>query len=79
MLGGPVFSNITKDDVSGGVIFDESYYTKHYMGIQYGVGIDVLFFTIDARMENGLGKFYTQNGNNAKNNAFMLSVGIKIL
>ncbi|MGE0021580.1 MAG: outer membrane beta-barrel protein [Draconibacterium sp.] len=78
VLGGPVFSNITKDDVSGGVIFDESYYTKHYMGIQYGVGIDILFLTIDARMENGLGKFY-QNGSSAKNNAFMLSVGIKIL
>lgn len=79
VLGGPVFSNITKDDVSGGVIFDESYYTKHYMGIQYGVGIDMLFFTIDARMENGLGEFYSHSGNNAKNNAFMLSVGIKIL
>ena len=79
VIGGPVYNNITKDDVSGGVIFDESYYTKHYMGIQYGVGFDVLFFTIDARIENGLGKFYTQNGNSAKNNAYMLSVGIKIL
>lgn len=78
VIGGPVFSNITKDDVTGGEIFDESYYTNNYMGIQYGVGFDVLFFTIDARIENGLGKFY-QNGNSAKNNAYMLSVGFKIL
>jgi len=79
LVGGPVFSKITKDDITGGDIFDESYYNKNYMGVQYGIGIDVLMFTIDARMENGLGKFYTQNSNSAKNNAFMLSVGFKIL
>lgn len=78
LVGGPVFSNITKDDIKGGEIFDESYYRKNYMGVQYGVGVDVLFITVDARMENGLGKFY-ENGNSAKNNAFMLSVGFKIL
>lgn len=79
LIGGPVFSSITKDDVSGGAIFDDSFYKDRYMSIQYGIGVDVLFITVDARMENGLGEFYTQEGSSVKNNAFMLSVGFKIL
>lgn len=78
VVGGPVFSNITKDEVSGGNL-DDSFYSKHYMGVQYGVGIDVLFITVDARIENALGEFYVQGDNSAKNNAFMVSVGFKIL
>jgi hypothetical protein len=79
VIGGPVFNSITKDDVSGGADFDDSFYKDRYTSIQYGVGVDVLFITVDARMENGLGEFYTQEGKSAKNNAFMLSVGFKIL
>jgi len=79
LVGGPVFSSVTKDEISNGEIFDESYYRKSYMGVQYGVGVDVLFLTLDARIENGLSNFYSQNNNGAANNTFMVSVGIKIL
>lgn len=79
LLAGPVFSNIRKNDVTGGGIFEESFYTNRYMSIQYGLGIDVLFLSFSARLENGLGSIYEQNSENVKNNAFMLSVGFKIL
>jgi len=79
LLAGPVFSNITNTDVSNGDIYNESFYTDRYMSIQYGLGIDVWFINVSARMENGLGSVYEQNSNEVKNNAFMLSVGFKIL
>jgi hypothetical protein len=79
LLAGPVFSNISKSDVSGGGIYDESLYTDRYTSIQYGLGIDVWFICLSARMENGLGSFYKQNSNEIKNNALMLSVGFKFL
>lgn len=79
LIGGPVLSNVTRDEVKDGDVFNESFFKKHYMSIQYGVGIDVLFMTIDAKMENGLSDIYTMNGESFKNNAFMLSIGFKIL
>lgn len=79
LVGGPVFSGITKKDVKDGNTFERSFYENHYFGIQYGVGIDVLFLTFDARMENGLNQFYkSQWSSNMKNNTFMLSVGVKM-
>ncbi len=79
LAGGPVFSGITATNVKDGSMFDKSFYQKHYFGIQYGVGVDVLFLTFDARMENGLNEFYkSQQSSNMKNNTFMLSVGIKM-
>ncbi len=79
LIGGPVLSNVTRDEVKDGDIFNESFFKKHYMSIQYGVGVDVLFMTIDAKMENGLTDIYSMNGESFKNNAFMLSIGLKIL
>jgi hypothetical protein len=79
LLAGPVFSNISKSDVSGGGIYDESLYTDRYTSIQYGLGVDVWFINFSARIENGLGSFYKQNGNEIKNNALLLSVGFKFL
>jgi hypothetical protein len=78
LLAGPVWSNITKEDVEGGDVFNDSYYTDRYMSIQYGLGIDVWFMTFDARMENGLEEIYSMNGESFKNNTFLLSVGFKI-
>ncbi len=78
LVGGPVFSGITKKSVKDGNVFDKSFYENHYFGVQYGVGIDVLFLTFDARMENGLNDFYkSQLSSDMKNNTFMLSVGFK--
>lgn len=79
LIGGPVLSNVTKEEVKDGNVFNESFFKKHYMSIQYGMGVDVLFMTIDAKMENGLSDIYTMNGESFKNNAFMLSIGFKIL
>ncbi len=79
LIGGPVLSNVTRDEVKDGDVFNESFFKKHYMSIQYGVGVDILFMTIDAKMENGLTDIYSMNGESFKNNAFMLSIGLKIL
>ena len=78
IVAGPVFSSITSEDIKDGNLFNKSFYEDNYLGVQYGLGIDVLFLTFDARMENGLGKFYSQPGKNGKNQTFMLSVGFKI-
>lgn len=79
VVAGPVFSNITSKEITGGEDIDKSFYKNHYTGIQYGVGVDILFITVDARMENGLGEFYSGPLASGKNNTFMLSVGFKIL
>jgi hypothetical protein len=79
LLAGPVFSHITSEDLSSDEVFDQSFYEDKYVGIQYGLGVDILFVTIHARMENGLSDFYSQSGNSAKNQTFMVSVGFKFL
>jgi hypothetical protein len=78
IVAGPVFSSITSQDLKGDNLFNKSFYEDNYFGIQYGLGIDVLFLTFDARMENGLGDFYSQAGKGGQNQTFMLSVGFKI-
>lgn len=45
------------------------------LGANFGVGIDVLFFTVEANYEMGLTPFF--NGSEGKNNIFTLSAGIK--
>lgn len=79
VLAGPVFSNIISEDVKGGEFTNKSFYADNYFGIQYGLGIDIWFLTFDARMENGLGDFYSQPDALGKNQTFMLSVGFKVL
>ena len=47
--------------------------------VQYGLGIDVLFLTFDARVEHG-SKFYDDpDVVSGKSTTFMFSVGFKIL
>ena len=79
VVAGPVFSNITSNDITLDDVFDSSFYNNHYLGIQYGIGIDVLFMTLHARMENGLGEFYSQPDYAGKNQTFMISLGFKFL
>ena len=79
VVGGPVFSNIVSKNIKGGNLVKEEFYKNNYFGIQYGVGIDVLFLTFDARMENGFGEFYADPTIAGKNSTFMLSVGFKFL
>jgi hypothetical protein len=79
ILAGPVFSNITSEDVEGDNLVNKSFYEDNYYGIQYGLGVDVLFLTFEARMENGLGDFYKQSESSGKNQNFMISVGFRFL
>jgi len=79
IVGGPVFSGITSKDVEGGSLANTSFYENHFFGIQYGLGIDVLFLTLDARMENGLGELYSDPTVAGKNQTFMISLGFKFL
>ena len=79
IVGGPVFSGITSKDVEGGSLANTSFYENHFFGIQYGVGIDVLLFTLDARMENAFGEVYSDPTVAAKNQTFMISLGFKFL
>ncbi len=78
LVAGPVFSSITKSDLSGDL--SAEYFENHYVGLQYGIGIDVLFLTFDARMEHG-GRMYSNPNPDVegKNTTFMLSIGFKIL
>ncbi|MCK3685423.1 porin family protein [Maribellus sp. YY47] len=77
VMGGPVFSFITDSDLKSASL-DEQYVKDHYAALQYGVGVDVLFMTLDFRMEHG-GKVYSYQDLNAKNRTFMVTLGFKLL
>ncbi len=73
---GPVFSFITSAKAEGE--FSEEYFADNYVGVQYGVGVDILFITVDARMEHGSNNLYQAPSFDGKNQTFMVSVGFKI-
>lgn len=77
-VAGPVFSGITTEDISGDNTLNKSFYESHYFGLQYGLGADVLFMSLDARFEQGLGDMYQQPSFNASNRTFMVSLGFRI-
>lgn len=77
-VAGPVFSGITSEDISDNSKFDKNFYESHYFSMQYGLGVDVLFMTLDARFEQGLDDFYSHSGLNASNRTFMVSLGFRI-
>lgn len=77
-VAGPVFSGITTQDISGENAFDKNFYESHYFSMQYGLGVDVLFLTLDARFEQGMNDMYQNPGFNASNRTFMVSLGFRI-
>lgn len=80
ILGGPVFSFVTNSAIEGNdELFTTNNFKNQFFGWQYGVGIDFLLFTFDARIENSISDVYSSNALNSKNNSFLLSLGIKIL
>ena len=79
VLAGPLFSFITSNSIDGSDEFTEEYFGDNYVGIQYGLGVDVWFLTFDARMEHGNNKLYSHPDLEGKNSTFMLTVGFKIL
>lgn len=81
VMGGPVFCLMTNKEVGTDELLDQEFYSDHYFGLQYGVGVDFLNFFLDARMEHSGNKFYQQPAANidGNNRTFMVTVGLKIL
>lgn len=82
VMAGPVFSFITSSDISGDQVFSSQYYKDNYFGYQYGVGVDLWNFFIDARIEHGANNLYESQGTpylDSKNRTLLVTVGFKIL
>jgi hypothetical protein len=78
VMGGPVFSFITSKNVKGDTGFTKDYFKDHYFGFQYGLGVDVWKFFLDARFEQSTGNFYKNPDFSSKNRTFLVTAGIKI-
>jgi hypothetical protein len=76
---GPVLSYVTVDplisDIKDLNIDDLK---DNYLGIQAGIGFDLWFITIDARIENSFNIFIKDSNFSAANRVYLLSAGIKI-
>lgn len=81
VMAGPMFSIMTSNRIDSDVLTNEDYYKDHYFGYQYGVGVDVWNFFLDARMEHGANRLYQHPtlDLDGKNQTFMITVGFKIL
>lgn len=77
-MGGPVFGFITSGEVEGSPRPDAGYFRDHFYGWQYGVGVDLWFVTLDARIENSRNSVYYTSDFSARNKVFLISAGIKI-
>ncbi|WP_372772489.1 porin family protein [Mangrovibacterium sp.] len=75
---GPVMSFITKksETDSDETFFDVDDLKDSYMGIQYGVGVDMWILSLDARIENSFGDFSDGSGKE-KSKSFLFTLGIR--
>jgi hypothetical protein len=79
LLAGPVFGFVTDKKLKGvDGLLDKEYFNDNYVGFQYGAGVDVLFLTLDLKMEHS-GKVIEAPSFDGKNTTFMVSVGFRIL
>lgn len=76
---GPVFSFVTDKELNEGSDFDRDYIEDNFFGWQYGVGLDFMMFTLDARVENSSGELYKGPDLESKSKSFVVSLGIKLL
>jgi hypothetical protein len=76
ILAGPVFSFITDKSVKGQ--FTEAGLKDNFFGWQYGAGVDILFVTLDARMQSYSNDLYSSPDFGSKNGTFVLSLGVKL-
>jgi len=53
-------------------------FKDNYVGIQAGIGFDVWFLTIDARIEQSFNIFINGSNYLATNRVYLLSAGIKL-
>ena len=81
IMAGPVFSFVTDANYPKELdpYLHDEFFEDHLLGVQYGLGVDVLFLTIDARMEHGSKIYDDPNVVSGSANTFMLTVGWKIL
>ncbi len=76
---GPLMSFVIDKDISG-VEFDSDSLEDNFFGWQYGLGVDFLMFTLDARMESSTGDIYSgPNLDKSKSRMFVVSLGIDLL
>ena len=80
VMAGPVFSFVTDADYpDSSDNFNDDFLNDNLLGIQYGLGVDVLFLTLDARMEHS-GEVYNDPGFvDGKSTSFILTLGFKVL
>lgn len=77
--GGPVLSYVTVDPIITDIKdlnIDEL--KDNYIGIQAGVGFDLWFVSIDARIENSFNIFIDDSNYSATNRMYIISAGIKL-
>jgi hypothetical protein len=76
---GPVLSYITADPlISDLKDLNNDDLKDNYIGIQAGVGFDLWFVTIDARIENSFNIFIKNSNYSVTNRVYLLSAGIKL-
>lgn len=78
VMAGPVFSFLTDKSVKGQ--FTEDNLKNSFFGWQYGVGVDFLFLTLDARKESFSNNLYSAPNFdfNTKSGTFVISLGLKL-
>ncbi|WP_319481614.1 porin family protein [uncultured Draconibacterium sp.] len=80
VMAGPVFSFVTDADYpEGWNDLNDEFLNDNLFGVQYGLGVDVLFFTLDARMEHSGIVYDDPDFVNGKSTSFLLTLGFKIL
>ncbi len=76
---GPVMSFVTSKDVDApSSAFETGKPKDSIFGWQYGAGLDLLFFSLDVRMENSFGDIYSGHSDE-KNKIFMVTLGFFLL
>lgn len=76
---GPVLQYVTTkpiiEDISN---FNVDELKDNYIGIQAGIGFDLWFISIDARVENSFNIFINNSSYSAANRVYLISAGIKL-
>lgn len=75
---GPVLSFFTDKKLNTQQTFETKDIKDNFFGWQYGAGVDFMFLSLDVRVENSFGDIYT-GPSDVKSNAFLVSLGIKLL
>lgn len=79
VMGGPVLGFITARNVDGDSRFSVDNFRDRCFGWQYGLGVDIWFLTLDARMENSRTNVYQSSLVNSRNKTLLISLGFKFI